>query len=232
VGWRTAATAIALIVAAAAISAIVFWSRDEPITPSILEPAPQRTPAFAFAVGRSGALPTAAIKARKPIRTDPLLPLRGASKIASRNAIASVTRLYRAGFLKPANWQSGSYGSLWREFARTSKATARKDVRVLTAGTAAGDAYVSIAPRPSKVTTTVLLDRTGKPALVLASTWFRALGRTIAGSSNTRFDSSGRFFFERVGSSWKIVSYDVRRRDGKVEEPSPSAPSSSAMVAP
>jgi hypothetical protein len=78
----------------------------------------------------------------------------------------------------------------------------------------------------------VLLDRAGKPAIVLASTWFRALGRTIAGSSDTRFDSSGRFFFERFGSSWKIVSYDVRRRDDKVEEPSPSAPSSSAMVAP
>jgi hypothetical protein len=232
VGWRTAAAVIALIAAAAAISAIVFWSRDEPITPSIVEPAPQRTPAFAFAVGRSGALPTAAIKARKPVRTDPLLPLRGASKIASRNAISSVTRLYRAGFLNPGNWRSGSYGTLWREFARTSKVTARKDVRVLTAGTAAGDAYVAIAPRPSKVTTTVLLDRTGKPAIVLASTWFRALGRTITGSSNTRFDSSGRFFFERVGNSWRIVSYDVRRRDDKIEAPSSSAPSSSAMVAP
>jgi hypothetical protein len=231
-GRRTAAVVIALIAAAAAISAVVLWSRDEPIAPSILEPVPQRTPAFAFAVGRSGALPTAAIKARKPVRTDPLLRLRGASKIASRNAIASVTRLYRGAFLDPANWQSGSYGGLWQEFARTAKAQARKDVRVLTAGAAAGDAYVAITPRPSKVTTTVLLDRTGKPAIVLASTWFRALGRTIAGSSDTRFDSSGRFFFERFGSSWKIVSYDVRRRDDKVEEPSPSAPSSSAMVAP
>jgi hypothetical protein len=232
VSRRTAAAAIALIAAAAAIGAIVLWSRDERIAPSIMEPAPQRTPAFAFAVGRSGALPTAAIKARKPVRTDPLLPLRGASKIASRSAIASVTRLYRGAFLDPANWQSGSYGSLLGEFVGTAKAQARKDVRVLTAGAAAGDAYASIAPRPSKLTTTVLLDRTGKPAIVLASTWFRALGRTIAGSSNTRFDSAGRFFFERVGGSWRIVSYDVRRRDDMVEEPSPSAPSSSAMAAP
>ncbi len=230
-GRRTAAV-IALIAAAAAIGAIVVWPRDERIAPSIAEPAPQRTPAFAFAVGRSGALPTAAIKARKPVRTDPLLPLRGASKDASRSAIASVNRLYRGAFLDPANWQSGSYGSLMREFARTAKAQARKDVRVLTAGAAAGNAYLAIAPRPSNVTTTVLLDRTGKPAIVLASTWFRALGRTIAGSSNTRFDSAGRFFFERVGRSWKIVSYDVRRRDDAVDEPSPSAPTSPATVAP
>jgi hypothetical protein len=232
VGRRTAAAVIALIAAAAAISAIVFSSRGERIAPSIVEPAPPRTPAFAFAVGRSGALPTAAIKARKPVRTDPLLPLRGASKIASRSAIASVTRLYRGAFLDPANWQSGSYGSLLGEFAGTAKTQARKDVRVLTAGAAAGEAYAAIAPRPSKVTTTVLLARTGKPAIVLASTWFRALGQTIAGASNTRFDSAGRFFFERVGGSWRIVSYELRRRDDMVEEPSPSAPSSSAMAAP
>jgi hypothetical protein len=223
---------IALIAAAAAISAIVVWSRHERVAPSIVEPAPQRTPAFAFAVGRSGALPTAALRSRRPVRTDPLLPLRGAPKDASNRAIAAVTRLYRGAFLDPANWQSGSYGSLLREFARTAKAQAGKDIRVLTAGPAAGDAYVAIAPRPSKVTTTVLLDRTGKPAIVFATTSFRALGRTITGSSNTRFDSAGRFFFERVGGSWKIVSYDVRRRDAEIEEPSPKPTTSAATEAP
>ncbi len=230
--WRITAGVIALIAAPAPISAIVIWSRDEPIAPSILQPGPQRAPAFAFAVGRSGALPTAALKARKPVRTDPLLRLRGTSKIASRSAISSVTRLYRGAFLDPSTWQSGNYGTLWKEFARSAKAQARKDVRVLTAGGAAGDAYVAIAPRPSRITTTVLLDRKGKPAMVLASARFRAFGRRIEGSSNTRFDSSGRFFFERVGGSWIIVSYDVRRRDDTVDEPSPSSPSSPAMEAP
>jgi hypothetical protein len=231
--WRTVAAVIALIASTAAIAFVfVFVSTDEPIAPSILEPAPQRTPAFSFAVGRSGALPTSAIKARKPVRTDPLLRLHGASKIASRSAIASVTRLYRGAFLDPDNWQSGTYEPLWRDFARTAKPQARKDVRVLTAGAAAGDAYVAIAPRPSRITTTVLLDRTGKPAMVLASARFRAFGRRIEGSSNTRFDSSGRFFFERVAGSWLIVSYDVRRSDDKLDELSRSSLSSPAMEAP
>jgi hypothetical protein len=222
---------VLLLIGAAAVIAIVFVAGDEPITPSIQQPGLQRTPAFWFAVGRSGALPTAQIRVREPVRTDPLLRLHGASKLASRSAIASITRLYRGAFLDPANWQSGTYRSLWREFTRTAKAQARRDVRVLTAGAVAGEAYVAIAPRPSKITTTVLLDRTGKPAMVLASARFRALGRRIAGPSNTRFDSAGRFFFERIGRSWKIVSYDVRRSDEKVDAPSGGSASSPAMEA-
>jgi len=71
--------------------------------------------------------------------------------------------------------------------------------------------------------------------MVLANARFRALGRRIAGSSNTRFDSTGRFFFQRVGGSWKIVSYDVRRSDERVEKSlpsSPDAPDASATGAP
>ena len=48
-----------LLVAAIAVFGFVFGSRDNRITPSIIQTGPERTPAFAFAVGRSGALPTA-----------------------------------------------------------------------------------------------------------------------------------------------------------------------------
>jgi hypothetical protein len=224
-----------LLVAAIAVIGFVFGSRDDRIAPSIIQTGPERTPAFAFAVGRSGALPTAAIRSRKPVRTDPLLRLRGASKLASTRAIASITRLYRSAFLDPAHWHSGTYESLWRDFAKAARAQARKDVRVLTAGATAGEAYDAIVPRPSAINTTVLLERKGKPIMVLVSARFRALGRRIAGSSNTRFDSTGRFFFQRVGGSWKIVSYDVRRSDERVERSlpsSPDAPDASASGAP
>ena len=209
-----------MVVLVAMIAAIgfVFRSRDDRITPSIIQTGPERTPAFAFAVGRTGALPTAAIRSRKPVRTDPLLRLRGASRLASKRAIASITRLYRSAFLDPANWRDGTYESLWRDFARAARAQARKDVRVLTVGATAGEAYDAIVPRPSAISTTVLLDRKGKPAMVLVNARFRALGRRIAGSSDTRFDSTGRFFFQRVGGSWKIASYDVRRSDDRVEK--------------
>jgi hypothetical protein len=225
-----------VLVAAIAVIGFVFGSRDERIAaPSIIQTGPERTPAFAFAVGRSGALPTAAIRSRKPVRTDPLLHLRGASRLASKRAIASITRLYRGAFLDPALWRSGTYESLWRDFVRAARAQARKDVRVLTAGAAAGEAYDAIVPRPSAISTTVLLERKGKPVMVLVNARFRALGRRIAGSSNTRFDSTGRFFFQRVGGSWKIVSYDVRRSDERVEKSlpsSPAAPDASATETP
>jgi hypothetical protein len=225
-----------VLVAAIAVIGFVFGSRDERIAaPSIIQTGPERTPAFAFAVGRSGALPTTAIRSRKPVRTDPLLHLRGASRLVSKRAIASITRLYRGAFLDPALWRSGTYESLWRDFVRAARAQARKDVRVLTAGAAAGEAYDAIVPRPSAISTTVLLERKGKPVMVLVNARFRALGRRIAGSSNTRFDSDGRFFFQRVGGSWKIVSYDVRRSDDRVEKSLPSstdAPDASATGAP
>ena len=217
-----------VLVAAIAVIGFVFGSRDERIAaPSIIQTGPERTPAFAFAVARSGALPTAAIRSRKPVRTDPLLRLHGASKLASKRAIASITRLYRSAFLDPAQWQSGTYEGLWPYFARAAKARARKDVRVLTAGATAGEAYDAIVPRPSAISTTVLLERKGKPVMVLVNARFRALGRRITGSSNTRFDSTGRFFFQRVGGSWKIVSYDVRRSDDRVEKSLPSSPGAS-----
>jgi len=210
--------AVVVLVAMIAVFGFVFRSRDDRIAPSIIQTGPERTPAFAFAVGRSGALPTTAIRSRKPVRTDPLLPLTWASKLASKRAIASITRLYRSAFLDPAHWRSGTYESLWRDFATAARAQARKDVRVLTAGTTAGEAYDAIVPRPSAISTTVLLNRKGKPVMVLVSARFRALGRRIAGSSNTRFDSTGRFFFQRVGGSWKIISYDARRSDEKVKK--------------
>ena len=81
-----------------------------------------------------------------------------------------------------------------------------------------------VVPRQSAISTTVLLERKGKPVMVLVNARFRALGRRIAGPSNTRFDSTGRFFFQRVGGSWKIVSYDVRRSDDRVDKTLPSSP--------
>jgi hypothetical protein len=215
--------AIVLAAALVGITALVVLPRDQTIEPSVLAPEREGTPAFAFAVGRTGALPTAELKVRKPVLKNPVMKLRGASKLASTRVIATVTRLYRGAFLDPANWRTSRYGSLLAAFAPAARAQARREVRVMTAGAAAGDVYEAISPRPSRIATTVLLDRGGRPAVVLASARFRALGRTIAGTSNTRFDSAGRFFFERTGGGWKIVSFDVRRRDRPVDKRSPGA---------
>jgi hypothetical protein len=101
---RKLIAATAVLVAAIAVMVFAFGSRDDRIAaPSIIQSGPERTPPFAFAVARSGALPTAAIRSRKPVRNDPLLRLHGASRLASRRAIASITRLYRDAFLVPAD---------------------------------------------------------------------------------------------------------------------------------
>src|SRR5947208_6657509 len=146
-----------VLIAAIAVIGYMFRSRDDRIAPSIIQTGPERTPAFAFAIGRSGALPTGAIRSRKPVRTDPLLRLRGSSRLASKRAIVSITRLYRSGFLDPAHWHSGTYESLWRAFARAARAQARKDVRVLTEGATAGEAYVSCVPRMYAIILDVML---------------------------------------------------------------------------
>jgi hypothetical protein len=222
--WPLLVAVIVLVTAVVGIGLFVF-PRDEQVEPVIAPTARERTPAFAFHVRRLGALPTDAIRIRKPVRTNPLLRVRGRSKLVSRKVIASITRLYRGAFLDPANWRTGAYPSLLDDFAGAAKAQARGDVRVLTAGAAAGDAYLTILPRHSTIATTVLLDRRGKPAMVLADARFRAVGRRIAGPSNTMFVSTGRFFFERVGGGWRIVGYDVRRNDDKVEAPTIGSPS-------
>jgi hypothetical protein len=187
--------AIVLVAVLAGVTALILLPRDQAVEPSVLAPERERTPAFAFAVAHTGALPTAELKARKAVWTNPVLKLRGASKLASTKVIASVTRLYRDAFLDPANWRTGTYGSLLLAFGPAAKTQARKDVRVMTAGGGAGDAYDAITPRHS----------------------------TIAGSSNTRFDSAGRFFFEHTGHGWKIVSFDVRRHDRPVDKRTASA---------
>src|SRR5262249_37658041 len=85
-----------IIVAAVAVLAVLAATgvlriaRLERVLPSIVPTGPERVPAFAFAVTRTGALPTAAIRVRKPVRTDPMLRVRGPSKRASREVIATI----------------------------------------------------------------------------------------------------------------------------------------------
>src|SRR5438046_10365657 len=115
-----------VLVAAIAVIGYMFRSRDDRIAPSIIQTGPERTPAFAFAVGRSGALPTAAIRSRKPVRTDPLLRLGGASTLASNHAVAPIARHYRSRFMHPAHRHGGTDESLGQGFATRERAQARE----------------------------------------------------------------------------------------------------------
>jgi hypothetical protein len=129
---------------------------------------------------------------------------------ASAAAESLLTDLYVEGFLDPANWTTGTYDDAFRGFAREAQRRATTRTALLTAGAGAGSRYERIVPRSGRITTRVLLDREGRPALLMSIVRFSA---RATGERSVTVRSSGRFFLERRGGSWRIVAFDVTRHD-------------------
>jgi hypothetical protein len=127
--------------------------------------------------------------------------------IAAREVVGD---LYTEGFLDPANWEQGQYADAFRGFAGGARREAMGRTALLTAGARAGDRYEQILPISSRLATRILLDRAGKPALLVSIVRFSA---AALGPEPVTFRSTGQFFFEPVGASWKIVSFHVTRND-------------------
>ena len=121
-----------------------------------------------------------------------------------------LTELYTEGFLDPANWEEGSYADAFGGFARGARDQAETHPGLLTAGPGAGDRYERIEPRSGRIATRILLDRQGSPVLLVSVVRFSALA---TGSDEVVLRSAGQYLFERVGSAWRIVSFDVTRDD-------------------
>ena len=166
------------------------------------EIAVSETPSFRFTVKRPVLLPT---RARSVQRPDKVVGNRAAT-----TAAAALTDLYTEAFLDPANWKSGSYADAFGVFSTGASRTARERTAVLTAGPGAGARFEQILPVSGSIDTKILLDRSGKPALVLSAVRFRA---EALGPEPMMLRSEGRFFFERVQGRWKIVSFLVHRDD-------------------
>jgi hypothetical protein len=126
---------------------------------------------------------------------------------AAREVVAD---LYTEGFLDPANWEHGLYAEAFRGFAGGARKRATERTALLTAGPRAGDRYERILPVSGHLATRILLDRLGHPTLVVSVVRFSA---AALGSEPVTFRSTGQFFFESVGASWKIVSFHVKRND-------------------
>ena len=130
-------------------------------------------------------------------------------------AVRSIlTDLYTEGFLDPANWEQGEYDAAFRDFAGGARKQAEAHPGLLTAGPRAGARYDSILPGSSRIATRILLDRTGSPTLVVSIVRFSA---AALGAEPVRLRSNGQFFFERIGGSWKVVSFHVTRSDAPRE---------------
>ena len=197
-----------------AIGALALLLRDD---------APQRATAGAAPTGTDGeavAPGTPAFRfeaSRRLVRTAKVrIGRRDRRTIdrASASAVAVLTDLYVEGFLDPANWAEGSYDDAFRGFAGDARGEATARAALLTAGPDAGTRYERIEPRSGRIVTRVLLDREGRPALLMSVVRFSA---DATGDRPVTLRSSGEFFLERRGGSWKIVSFHVARHDAAAE---------------
>ena len=199
------------LVAVLAIGSIALLLRDDdaPVrtshgatTPSDGDAAAPATPAFRFAKAT-----------RKLVRTSPgriKRRQREASNRAAKTATAILTNFYAEGFLDPANWQQGSYADAFGGFAGGAREQAETREALLTAGPRAGDRYEQILPVSGRLFTRILLDRAKRPALLWSAVRFSA---AALGPEPITLRSTAQFFFERIGGSWKIVSFHVKRSD-------------------
>ena len=139
---------------------------------------------------------------------------RQASIKAEAEAREVLTDLYTEGFLDPSNWGQGRYAEAFRGFARGARDEAATRSELLTAGSRAGDRYEQIVPKSGRIATRILLDREGAPELLVSIVRFSAVA---SGTEVVTLRSTGQYFFERVGGSWKIVSFHVQRNDTSAE---------------
>jgi hypothetical protein len=137
-------------------------------------------------------------------------------KTKAKSAAAQVTKsmdtLYTGAFLDPANWQAGSYNSVWDLFDTGASTEAQKQVDTVTAGTGAGSAFNAITPVFGSLKAKVLFDQKDRPFSVVAIVHFRATGRGKDGRE-LQMNSEGQFVFQQVGGAWKVVSFRVLRND-------------------
>ena len=155
--------------------------------------------------------------------------LAAGAQAASKRAVAVLDTVYTEAFLDPSSWDGGSYDDAWTQFTDEAGARAEAQADSLTAGSAAGDTYARIEPLKATVCPRVLVDETGKPLSVVAQVYFTAEGMHDDGTS-TLFKSTGQFFLEPGGNTWRVVAFDVRRADK--ERKAPPSPSTSEGSSP
>jgi hypothetical protein len=154
---------------------------------------------------------------RELVRTSPK-PIGRRHRQASVSAAAAaqqvLTELYAEGFLDPANRDDGRYTDAFGGFTRGARDRAEARAALLTAGSRAGERFERIEPRSARIATRILLDREGAPVLLVSTVRFSALA---TGKDTVLLRSTGQYFFERTGGTWKIVSFQVVRNDAPRE---------------
>jgi hypothetical protein len=187
-----------------AIGAVVLLTRDDAPGPATGETNASEGPAapsFRFTETSRDLVRTSRERIGKRHRR--------AAVAAAATAQEVLTGLYAEGFFDPTNREQGRYIDAFRGFTRGARERAEAGVALFTAGPA-GDGLEEITPNFARIATRILLDRQGAPVLLVSSVRFSAIA---SGSDTVVLRSTGRFLFERVGRTWKVVSFQVIRND-------------------
>jgi hypothetical protein len=187
-----------------AIGAAVLLTRDDASGPATGETNASEgsaAPSFRFTESSRDLVSTSRERVGKRHRR--------AAVAAAATAQEVLTGLYAEGFFDPTNRDQGRYIDAFRGFTRGARERAEARVALFTAGPP-GDGLEEITPNFARIATRILLDRRGAPVLLVSSVRFSALA---SGSDTVLLRSTGRFLFERVGRTWKVVSFQVIRDD-------------------
>lgn len=142
---------------------------------------------------------------------------------AARDAVTDLLdRLYTTGFVDPAEWDEGRFPGLGSYFAGPATARAERDREELTLG---GDAaeIERVVPTRTGLRLSFLVDPQAQPYAAVATTAFRADGRTTDGGA-LAIVHRGRYMVRQVEGAWLIVGYDVEGSVESVADPAPGTP--------
>jgi len=200
---------VPIVLVAVGAAAWFFFLRDGDGLPFVGDDTKERVfeiPDFEFRVARTLLVPSTGDQTEKFAQVTP------EAQAAIDEVAGTMSDLYAGAFLDPNNWRKGRYHSVFDLFHGTSKAAAKEDLEILTAGSGARKAFRGIEPGSGSLDAKVLTDPKGNPVSVAVRVSFvaRAKGR---GPERAKLISRGSFILAPYAGAWRIVSYEVERDD-------------------
>lgn len=122
----------------------------------------------------------------------------------------TISLMYTAGFVDPAQWRAGFPGVL-DAFAPDSRKRAREELNQLSLGGSARS-LITVTPTDARIVIRFLPDEKRGPAAALADMHFQAVG--IGDGFEVPILHDGDYLMRRIGERWLVVGYDVRGRVG------------------
>ncbi|MGH2711808.1 MAG: hypothetical protein ACRDH9_11480 [Actinomycetota bacterium] len=186
-----AVLAIALLVAACTAN------EPEPTAPPGVS-GPQTVPPLGIRLAKVNAV---ALKGRLP---------RGPYMASAEQIRTTISLMYTAGFVDPAQWQAG-YPGVLDAFAPQTRNRARDDLNQLTLGGSA-KSLTSMLPHSARIVIRFLPNDERNPIAAIADMRFNGVASGNGFEVPVRHE--GEYLMRRLDGRWLIVGYDVHGRVG------------------